>query len=66
MVYLDFIKNFHLADLKEVMAIRLISANWANETFDSYFVDMVYVEFMRNIHLTDSSEVMAVILISAY
>ena len=33
MVYVDFAKNFHIADLKEEMAIRLISANWAQETF---------------------------------
>ena len=48
------------------MAVRLISAFWAEKTFDSFFVDMVYVEFMKNIHLTDSNEVMVVRLISAY
>ena len=27
---------------------RLISASWAQKTFDSYFLDMMYVEFMKN------------------
>ena len=48
------------------MAVRLISAFWAQKTFDSHFLDMVYVEFMKNIHLADSNEVMVVRLISAY
>ena len=29
MMYVEFMKNFLLADLSEVMGIRLISASWA-------------------------------------
>ena len=46
------------------MAIRLISASWAQKR-DSYFVDMMYVGFMKNFLPADSSELMAVRLISA-
>ena len=59
MVYIEFVKNFHLADLNEVMAVRLISASSAQKTFDSYFLETVYVKFMKNFHLADSNEVMA-------
>ena len=29
MMYVEFMKNFHLADSSELMAVRLISASWA-------------------------------------
>ena len=47
------------------MAVRFISASWAQKRFDSYFLDLMYVKFMKNFSLTDSSELMAVRLISA-
>ena len=66
MVYVDFMKNFYLAHSKKLMAVRLISASSAQETFDWYFLDMVYVELTKNFHLADSNEVMPVRLTSAY
>ena len=48
------------------MAVRLISASWAQKTLDSYFFDMMYVELMKNFLLADSSESMAVRLISVF
>ena len=71
MMYVELMKNFLLADSKELMAVRLISASWAHfallspKTFLSYFLDMMYVVFMKNFLLVDSSELMAVRLISA-
>ena len=47
MIYVEFMKNFLLADSCELMAVRLISASWAQKQW-SYFVDMMYVEFMKN------------------
>ena len=48
------------------MAVRIISASWAQKLFFySHFLDMMYVEFMKNFFLTDSSELMAVRVISA-
>ena len=47
MIYVDFIKNFQLADSSQMMAVRLISAYWAQKTFDSYLLDMMYVVFMK-------------------
>ena len=70
-MYVELMKNFLLADSKELMAVRLISASWAHfallspKTFHSYFLDMMYVEFMNNFSLADSSELMAARLISA-
>ena len=71
MMYVELMKNFLLADSRELMAFRQISASWAYfallspNTFDSYFLDMMYVEFLKNFSLTDSSELMAIRLISA-
>ena len=65
MMYVEFMKNFLLADSSELMAVRLILASWDPKTSDSYFVDMMYVEFMKNFLLADSSELMAVRLILA-
>ena len=70
MVYVKYMKKIHLADSSKVMAVRLISASSAQETFHSYFLDMlldmVYIEFMRIFNLADYNEVIAVRLISAY
>ena len=54
-MYVEFMKNFNLADSNKQMAVRLILALW----------DMMYVEFMKNFLLSDSSEQMAVRVISA-
>ena len=63
MMYVEFMKNFLLADSSELMAVRVISASWAKKTFDSYFLDMMYVEFIKNFLLSDSRELLGVILI---
>ena len=65
MMYVEFMKNFLLADSTELMAVRLILASWAKKTSDSYFFDIMYVEFMKNFLLADSSELMTVRLIFA-
>ena len=41
MMYVEFMKNFLLADLSEVMGIRLISACWAQKRLIPTFLDMV-------------------------
>ena len=64
MMYVEFMKNFPLADSNEQNAVRLILA-LRGQTFDSYSLDMMYVEFMKNFLLSDSSEQMAVRVISA-
>ena len=33
MMYLEFMKNFLLADLGELLAVRLILASWAQKRF---------------------------------
>ena len=63
-MYVEFMKNFLLADSSELMAVRHILASWAKRS-DSYFVDMMYVEFMKNFLLADSSERIAVRFILA-
>ena len=65
MMYVEFMKNFLLADSSELMAVRLILASWAQKQKNSYFVDMMYVESMKNFLLADSSELMTVRLILA-
>ena len=65
MMYVEFMKNYLLADSSELIAVRLILASLAEKTSDSYFVDMMYVEFMKNFLLADSREMMAVRLILA-
>ena len=65
MMFVEFTKNFPLADSSELMAVRVISASWAPKTFDSYFLDMMYVEFMKRFLLADSSELIAVKLTSS-
>ena len=65
MMYVEFMKNFLLADSSELMAVKRHFGILSPKTFDSYFLDMMYVEFMRNFLLADSSELMAVKVISA-
>ena len=60
MMYVELMKNFLLAESIELMAVRVISASWAQKRFDSYFLDMMYVEFMKNFLLSDSSELLVV------
>ena len=62
-MYVDFMKNFLLADSSELMAFRVIAASRAQKTLDSYFLDKMYVEFMKNFLLADPSELLAVRLI---
>ena len=33
MMYVEFMKNFFLADSSELMAVRVISASWAQKLF---------------------------------
>ena len=62
MMYVEFMKNFLLADSSELKThFGILSP----KTFDSYFLDMMLVEFMKNVLLADSSELMAVRLILA-
>ena len=46
MMYVEFMKNFLLADSSKLMGVRFIS-DPEPKTFDSYFLDMMYVEFMK-------------------
>ena len=64
-MYVEFMKNFSLADSSELIAVRVISASWTQKGLISYFLDMMYVEFMKNSLLADSSKLMAVRVISA-
>ena len=57
--------NCYLADSNKLMAVRLISATWAQKTFDFYSLDIMFIDLIKNFHLADPSEVMAVSLISA-
>ena len=65
MMYVEFMKNFLLADSSELMAVRVISDYSARKTFHSYFLDMMYVEFMKNFLPANSSDLLAVRLILA-
>ena len=47
------------------MAVRLISAFWAQKHLISYFLDMMCVVFMKDFLLSDSRELLAVTLILA-
>ena len=64
MMYVEFIKNFFLADSSEQSGVRVISASLSPKTFDSHFLDMMYVEFIKNFFLADSSEQSGVRIIS--
>ena len=65
MMYVEFMKNFLLADSTELWAIRLILSSWA-QTFHSYFLDMMYVQFRKIFFLGRRfEELMAIGVISA-
>ena len=65
MMYVEFMKNFLLADSSKLMAFRLTSASWAQKRLIPTYLDMMYVEFMKNFHLACWNKLMAVSLISA-
>ena len=62
MIYVEFMKNFLLADSSELMALSHFGLQ-SSKTLDSYFLDKLYVEFMKNFLLADSSELFVVRLI---
>ena len=64
-MYVEFMRNFFLADSSELMGVRLIFGLLSPKTFDSFFRDMMYVLFMKKFLLVDSCDVMSVRLISA-
>ena len=53
MVYVEFMKNIHIADSNEVTALSLISAYSPQKRLISYFIDIMYVVFMKNFYHTD-------------
>ena len=65
MMFVEFIKNFFLADSRKLISVRVISASWVAKTFDSHFLDMMYIELIKNFFLADSRELMGVRVISA-
>ena len=69
MMYVELMKNFHLSDSSELMAVRLISASWASDSKNVWFLLSRHDVDVRRVHekfsLADSSELMAVRLISA-
>ena len=65
MMYVEFMKNFLLADLSVQLAVRLILASWAQKRLIPTFLDMMYVVFMKNFLPADLSELLAVRLILA-
>ena len=64
-MYVELMKNFLVADSRELLAVTLILASLAEKIFDPYSLDKMYVEFMKNFLLGDSGELTAVRLISA-
>ena len=64
MMYVEFMKNFLVADSRELIAVRPISASWAQKRLILAFY-IWCVEFMKNFFLADSSELIAVRDISA-
>ena len=65
MMYVEFMKNFLLADSSELMALSHFGLQ-SSKTLDSYFLDMMYVEFMKNFLLADWCELIAVRFISIF
>ena len=63
-MYVEFMKNFFLADSSELIGVTLTSASWAKKRFHSYFLDIMYVEIIKKI-LADSNKLFAVWLISS-
>ena len=47
MMYVEFMKNFLLADSCELIAVRFISISLAQKRLIPYFPDMMYVQFMK-------------------
>ena len=65
MMYIEFMKNFLLADSSELMAVRLDHFGLLSpKTFYSKFLHMLCVAFMKNFLIAHWSELMAVRLIS--
>ena len=64
-MYVEFMRNFHLACWNKLMAVGLISAFWAQKRLIRYSLDMMYVVFMKNFHLAWWNKLMAVTLILA-
>ena len=64
-MYVEIINNSYLTDSNKLMAVRIISASWAQNVC-SYFLDKVYVEVIKYFHLADSNEIMAVRVICIY
>ena len=64
MMYVEFMKNFLLADSSELMALSHFGLQ-SSKTLDSYFLDKLYVKFMKNFLLADSSKLMAFRVIAA-
>ena len=65
MMYVEFIKNFFLADSRELMGVRIISASWAKNVWfplSRHDVPRVHEKFF----LPDSSELMGVRIISTF
>ena len=65
LMYVEFMKNFHIAHSNELLSVTLISASTTQPTTHSNFLDIMYVEFMKNFHIADSNELFSVTLISA-
>ena len=64
-MYVEFMKNFLLADSSELMAVRLDYFGLLSpKTFYSKFLHMLCVAFMKNFLIAHWSELMAVRLIS--
>ena len=64
MMYVEFMKNFFLADSSELMGVRVISASWAKNVWlplSRHDVRRVH----ENFFLADSRELMGVRVISA-
>ena len=50
MMYVEFMKDFHLACWNKLMAVDSFRPS-DPKAFDSHLLDMMYVEFMKNFHL---------------
>ena len=66
MMYVEFMKNFLLADSSELMAVRLDHFGLLSpKKFYSKFLPMLCVAFKKNFLIADSSQLTAVRLFSA-
>ena len=65
MMYVEFMKNFPLADWSKLMAVRFISAYWAEKRWFLLSIPDVRGVHEKFFSLRDLSEIMAVRLISA-